>query len=385
MNAAILLCVGGLYACADIRRSTADAAASAPSRPPTAADASDVTQTSDSAEAAKPENRGSARDDGGNREPSRPSGNDAAIGPSRTVMDAAVSSTPPVMGNGLALGQACSNAESCGSGHCVDDVCCEADDCGICGRCGTTGQCEKIVNGPDYRHCRYESAWCNEASECVLLEGDGCGGGPSVKPPCLSGICDGVCCNQTCGICERCARSGSGCEPVAYSDDRNSCAEDRTCFLPGQCATVATQQTSVDADIFVEQDDGAVEQYAQTFTLASAAKLIGLWVDGCTSVATWSLNTVDGDGLPTNSAVAEAAHVELEDPSAFTSSLTVSYDAAAGAQLAIVGTFGPEVGCNFFYGSNDPYPNGQLFYRASEDEPWSALDGQDLSFRVIAE
>ncbi len=147
---------------------------------------------------------------------------------SGTCDDARGCTTPPcscgATGECLAVGGSCSDASTCGSGHCADGVCCNEDCDGTCRSCRAsetgvqTGQCASIAANTD------------PANECAANAGTGfCDGGGACQQVqngqacfqstvCASGNCFGIgftgqpmCCDNPCtGPCQSCRRVDTG-------------------------------------------------------------------------------------------------------------------------------------------------------------------------------
>src|SRR5262249_18009636 len=76
---------------------------------------------------------------------------------------------------------------------------------------------------------------------------------------CDTGHCDhGLCCEVSCGPCERCDDGGKGCSVIRSADDPTACTGDRTCDPAGGCRSKGGQACAHGSDCASGQCTGGV-------------------------------------------------------------------------------------------------------------------------------
>lgn len=167
-------------------------------------------------------------------------------------------------------GQSCGGATECSSGFCVDGVCCDAACDGKCDSCaavntgGVDGTCAPVSDGLDPDDdcgadtCSGTSGVCacgdlKKSGEETDVDcgGPGCGKcvegrDCEVASDCGSGFCtDAVCCATACGgVCVACAESKTGfadgqCATIPIgADPDNECADPGFCAAANKCTVV---------------------------------------------------------------------------------------------------------------------------------------------------
>jgi hypothetical protein len=167
-----------------------------------------------------------------------------------------------------ALGQACTGAASCASGHCVDGVCCASACRGICefcaaeatrGQClpvsgappggrpacmGTIAPCAGSCDGQDGARCRYPGAEtvCAQpscAADAARTVGTCTGTGrcsPRLQVECNGAGCSGTVCANGCSSSAECGANRYCVGGRCYGKQANGtpCARDESC-LSGSC------------------------------------------------------------------------------------------------------------------------------------------------------
>ena len=164
------------------------------------------------------------------------------------------------------LGEACTSADECVSGHCVDGFCCDSaclDQCAACDAPGSEGTCTAIVGAPhgDRPACESGDENVCAAAQCDGTTTTSCTGFVNEGQPCREASCtDGVetlpasCDGQ--GSCpaaqtRECAPyvcKGSACATSCESDA--DCAGPHVCDSNGECVLPASE------DVVAEQDGG---------------------------------------------------------------------------------------------------------------------------------
>lgn len=150
---------------------------------------------------------------------------------------------------GSALGEACSSAETCGSGFCVDGVCCDSACPGQCETCRGTprGQCQPVPNGEMRagQACAGIREYCQGACDgakrdaCVYPAGptERCSGATS----CVKGRATGNACQLG-----SCVRATTECGLFLCGNDGclTACDSAADCVPGAECASGSCRPAS---------------------------------------------------------------------------------------------------------------------------------------------
>ena len=160
------------------------------------------------------------------------SGGDA--GPEADVLD------EPVLG---ALGDSCTEASACQSGHCVDDVCCESACDGTCESCSAAGACVPHEAGEDPDGDCGACETCDGSGSCAsCLSNQVCVSSPDPQDCATADVCVDCSADSQCGTgrCEGCAcvnqlPAGEACDEA--SDCIDSACGAGPAASPNDCST----------------------------------------------------------------------------------------------------------------------------------------------------
>jgi hypothetical protein len=280
------------------------------------------------------------------------------------------------------FGTPCESDMTCPGGMCVKGHCCGVRECGTCERCGADGRCAKITDEADPYSCDVSVGMCDAKGICVLKNGSDCS--PDVGPGaarCASGHCDVHCCAITCGVCQRCEKSGNGCEPVAFADDVGGCSGTTSCSN-GECVEVPLNTAFRGNQLTLLPG----EEIAQTFNLRVAGEMVEIRVDTTCDeplsvrqlsdnwsnitppdqelIAAYPRPTDEGESM-VSYVIKPALRVEFNQRFAF-----VLHNSSNGR-------------CSASIGIADPLASANAFIRSSGSTSWTEQVQQSLSFKVL--